>query len=218
MAAYLQRSAFSASTTPTNTDVDMFIEWSQGEIERKTNQAFQAITVSNEFHTIRYVGGASRRRNYTFMINKPYIVLTKSNVRAFTSGTDYIYVWNGSAYTDWVANKTEGRDEDYYVDYNEGVIYFMKNFPVIPYSENVKVTYRYGESTVPSWAEELCTLMAAKRVLEFDYGRVISSEGGSGDEVDLPRISDRIAALNEEITIRLDENRWLNRKKKPVIN
>lgn len=127
-------------------------------------------------------------------------------------------MWNGSTWTDWVSTKTEGRGSDYWVDYNEGIIYFEKGYPLIAYPDNVKVTYRWGKSTVDKWAEELCTLMAAKRVLEFSYDRIISSEGGSGDMADLPRIESRIAALTTEIDKRTDEAKWLNRKKKFIIN
>ena len=214
VAAYLQRPAFSESTTPTATSVEMFINWSEGEIERKTNQAFQTLTVTNEIHTMRKIGRRYRSQYY----QKPYVKLTKHNIKTMTSGTDKIEVWSGGAWTDWVATKTEGRDKDYWVDQAQGIIYFQKSFPITPYPDNVRVTYRWGESAVPTWAEELATMMAAKRVLQFDYDRTISSEGGSGDEVDLPRIDNTIASLNEEINIRLDENRWLNRKKKFVIN
>lgn len=67
VAAYLQRSAFSASTTPTDTTVEMFINWAESEIERKTNQAFQAVTVTNEIHSLRKPG----RSIYSRWYNKP---------------------------------------------------------------------------------------------------------------------------------------------------
>ena len=211
--AYLQRGT--TTTTPTTATITKFIEWSQGEIERKTNQAFQALTETDEIHSMKKAGTWRHRYN---LINKPYVKLTKHSIKTFTSGTDYIYVRTANAWVDWVATKTEGLNGDYWVDYNQGIIHFMKAYPLVVYPDNVKVTYRWGEATVPAWAEELCTLMAAKRVLEFDYDRVISAEGGSGDEADLPRADVRIQSLTEEINTRLDENRWLNRRKKFVIN
>ena len=213
VAAYLQRPAFSVSTTPTSTTVETYITWAEKEIERRTNYAFQVVTETDEIHVMKVVG-RSYRHQY---LNKPYIVLNHTPVRTLTAATDYLYVWNGGAWVDWVATKTEGRDKDYWVDTKNGYIYFMSGYPLVAYPDNVRVTYRWGDSTVASWAEELATMMAAVRVLEFDQDRVISAEGGSGDSVDFPRLDTTLSSIKAEIEKRLDENSWLNRKRRFVI-
>ena len=215
VAAYLQRPEFTALTTPTSTTVESYINYAESEIERKTNQAFRAVTETDEIHTMRVVGDGRYRRRYWY---KPFIKLSHQPLYTFTSGTDYIYVWNGSAWVDWVATKTEGRDADYWVDTANGIIYFMKGYPMMAHPDNVKVTYRWGNATVAGWAEELATMMAAVRVLEFDQDRVVSAEGGSGDAVDFPRLDSTLSAIKAEIQQRIDENKWLNRRRKFVIN
>lgn len=209
VAAYLQRAAFSASTTPTTATVTMFIEWAQSEIERRTLYAYQAVTATDEIHTLDICG--TYRSN---LYDKPRIELNHFPIRTMTAATDYLYVWSGSAWVDWVATKTEGRGGDYFVDKARGIIYFLKGYPTLGYPNNIKVTYRWGESTVAPWAEELATMMAAARVLEMDIDRQISSEGGAGGSADFPRIDTTLSSLKAEIEKKLD----YKKKKKAVIN
>lgn len=212
--AYLQRGdTLGTASIPSQTTVEMYINWAESEIERRTNRAYQAVTESNEIHTMKFPS----RSYFGHYIHKPYIVLNHAPVRTLTAATDYLYVWNGSSWVDWVATKTEGRGNDYWVDTENGYIFFNKGYNLLDYPDNVKVTYRWGGTTVPKWCEELATMMAAVRVLEFDRDRVISAEGGSGDAVDFPRVDTTIASMKQEIERRLDENSWLNRKRKFVI-
>lgn len=213
MAAYLQRAAFSVSTTPTSTTVESFINYAESEIERITGTAWQAITVTNEIHKLRHKATYAGPRLH----QKPYVELNNRPVRTFTSGTDKIEVWNGSTWVDWVATKTEGRASDYWVDYQEGRIHFEKSFPLIAWSEGVRVTYRYGETTVAGWVEELATMMAAVRVLEADMGVTISNEGGGSDSVPVLTQDSRIRILQSEINRRLDEAKYTVRQRRFTI-
>ena len=212
VAAYLQRPAFSASTTPTTATVNLYINWAESEIERRTFYAYQAVTATDEVHTTQTYG--SRKGYRSYYLNRPYVQLAHSPIRTMTAGLDYLYVFTGGAWVDWVATKTEGRDEDYWVDTQNGRIYFMKGYPLLSYPDNVKVTYRWGESTVAPWAQELATMMAAVRVLEMDADRTVSSEGGSGDEVDFPRIDTTIASIKADIERKL----MFKQKKRAIIN
>lgn len=210
LAAYLQRPAFSTITTPTTATVESYIGYAESEIERITGTAWKAVSISNEIHKMRHKSGCS-------MYQKPYVELDYRPVRSFTITTDKIEVWNGSSWVDWVATKTEGRDKDYWVDYAEGRIYFAKSFPMIGWEEGVRVTYRYGESTVAGWVEELATMMAAVRVLEADMGVTISNEGGGSDSVPVLTQDSRIRIINNEIIRRLDEAKYTVRQRRFTI-
>lgn len=211
VAAYLQRAAFSGSTTPTSTIVESYINYAESEIERLTGTAYQAVTATDEIHRLRY---RTRRRR---PLRPPYVQLDKRPVRDFTESTDYLYVWNGSSWVDWIANKTEGRGDDYWVDYQEGTIHFIRGFPIVTRGDNIKVTYRYGTTSVPGWVEELATMMAALRVLEADSGVTVSNQGGGGDTVQLSTQDSRINNLREEIKRRLDEAKDTTRERKYTI-
>jgi hypothetical protein len=213
---YLQRtdgsSDFTSGTVPTDTTVDTFIEWAQGEIEQVTGQSWQAVTNTDEYHTMRF------RHDRINLGSFPYVQLHKSPIyTTFTSGTDKIEVWNGSSWVDWALtanSKSEARDGDYWVDYENGKIYFVKGFPIYATREvfkNVRVTYRSGYSTVDDWVERLATQIAAIHVLEFDRTQVIAS-GGGGDNIDKPTMDAQIASLKEETRRKLDEARPIVKK------
>ena len=211
VAAYLQRTAFSGSTTPTSTTVESYINYAESEIERATGSAWREVTATDEIHRMRH--RANRRRPLRY----PYVQLDKRPIVTLVSGTDYLYVWSGSAWVDWVATKTEGRDGDYWVDYQEGTVHFVKNFPIVNWHDNIKATYRYGHSSVEGWVEEICTMMAALKVLQMDSGVTVSNEGGGSDSVQLSTQDSRISNLDAEITRRLDEAKCTIRARKHTI-
>jgi len=72
-----------------------------------------------------------------------------ANVMPLTKDTDKLEVFNGSAFVDWLQTKTEGRGEDFYVDYNLGKLFFIKSIPESR-RQAVRLSYRYnGGSIVP---------------------------------------------------------------------
>ena len=211
VAEYLQRTDFSASTIPSNTVVETYINRAESEIERVTGTAYRAVTVTDEIHRLRH---KSRRHR---PLRPPFVQLDFRPVRTFVSGTDYMYVWNGSEDIEWISTKTEGRASDYWVDYQEGTVNLMRGYPVVNWEDNVKFTYRYGHSSVPGWVEELATMMAALKVLQTDSGVTISNEGGGSDSVQLSTQDSRINNLNSEIERRLDEAKVTTRERKYTI-
>ena len=211
VAEYLQRTAFSGSTTPTSTVVEKYINYAESEIERTTGTAYQKVTVTEEIHRLRH---KSRRHR---PLRPPYFQLDYRPVVDFVEDTDYLYVWNGSSWVDWIATKTEGRGDDYWVDYSEGTVHLMRGYPVVNWEDNIKITYRYGHSSVPGWVEELATMMAALRVLEADSGVTVSNEGGGSDSVQLSTQDSRINNLRTEIERRLDKADCTTRERKYTI-
>lgn len=144
--------AFSGSTTPTTTVVTEFIERNEDYINSKVHRSWKSITVTNEYYD--YDG--SRR-----------IDLNHRNIVTLVSGTDKIEVWNhhtSDAYKDFVADYTEGRGDDFWIDYTLGILYFEDQDPS-PGHERVRMTYRYYESTVPKDIEKACILLTAADII-----------------------------------------------------
>jgi len=79
----------------------------------------------------------------------------------------------------YLTTRTEGRDKDWWIDLPTGILW-IKTFPFAFYSNRkytVKVTYRYGESTVVKDIEKACVYMTASDVLFSDDRSVLLPEG-----------------------------------------
>ena len=156
VAEFLQVDAFSGSTTPTNTVVDSFIEMSETRVDELTNHAWataRAGTVTNERARIQLV-----RSN---VINsRGRIQLEHYPIVDMASGTDALNVWDGSVYTEYLANKTgtntvtDSVNKDWWVDTERGIVY-INNYATLnmmnssPQGVDAYVTYRYRTASTP---------------------------------------------------------------------
>lgn len=162
---------FDANTKPTQTEVEEWINESEDEIDRSTMHAWRSVTVTKEQHHIKapsyQLGDGST------------IKLLHRNIKTLTSGTDLLEIWDGSNYVDYVANKTEGRNKDYWVNEQDGMI-FVKTYPAyLPRTFGARVTYRYGETTVPGDIKRACILLTAIHMLQSEDRSVLLPEGTS---------------------------------------
>ena len=210
VAEYLQRDDFSTITTPKKTTVEDYIYRAEDEINRHTGTSWMPVTVTDEIHRMIY------KPSRNIKTWRPQITLDYRPIVTLVADTDKIEVWNGGSWTEWVATKSEGRNDDFWIDYANGIVFFEKGFPLHAFNEGVKFTYRYGYSTVHKWVEELAVLMAAKNVIEFDRTRMIAA-GGSGG-IDKPSLDASIIHLRNEIKERLDEGTWIvNKDRRPFV-
>lgn len=150
-----------------NTSMETYINQAEDMIDYETGHAWRAVTVTNEFHNI----------------SEPYktyqgirVELNHRSIRSMTNGTDKIEIWDGSSYTDWVATKTEGRANDFWLDYVLGRLFLITttNRPM-----GVRLTYRYGESSIPTDIERATILLACWMALQGDDRTVLLPEGSS---------------------------------------
>jgi hypothetical protein len=156
IAAFLQVDDFSGSTTPTTTDVESFIEMAEERIDQLTSHAWataRAKEVTEERVRIQRV-----RSN---VINsRGRIQLEHYPIIGLASGTDALNVWDGSAYTEYVANKTgtntvtDSVNKDWWVDTERGIVY-IDNYATLnmmnssPQGVDAYVTYRYATASTP---------------------------------------------------------------------
>lgn len=162
---------FDADTIPSKTTVDGWINESEDYIDQETMHAWREVTVTKEYHHLH-------RPQYQLRDGSE-IKLLHRNIKTLTSGTDLLEVWDGTQYLDYLANKTEGRNRDYWAVEQDGFI-FIKTYPAyLPRYFGVRVTYRFGDATVPGDIKRACKLLTAIQFLQGEDRSVILPEGSS---------------------------------------
>jgi len=157
VSAFLQVDGFtdSPATTPTQAQVEAFIDMAEARVEQLTNHAWstaKAITVTDERARVQTVRStAINDRGRIQLSHYPIVTL------AGGSG-DTLKVWEGSAYVDYVASKTMGSSvtdvvgKDFWVDTERGIIY-IENYAIhnmlnsAPAGVSAYVKYRYATAT-----------------------------------------------------------------------
>ena len=199
VASFLNISTPDGSSDPTLTEVEGMINENEDYIDMVTGHAWRSVTVTDEIHSME---------NYAFNISDGVsISLHHRKITAFQSGTDKIEIWDGSQDLDYVANKNEGRDKDFWVDLTNGRV-FIKTFPrSLPRFFGAKITYRYGESSVPGDIQKACKLLTAKDLVENDDKSLLLPEGSSN--VPLLSKAERWLEEAEKIIMRRKEYKVL---------
>ena len=183
--------AFSGSTEPTSTQVESFINAAEDEIDQTTRTAWREKTVSEEYHDFpkHFAYGASHGYRGFRGAGIP-IKLFHRSVKTFdTDKNDKLEIWEGSNWVDWITDKTEGRADDFWVNYTDGRLYIRSVFTFF-LEQSIRVTYRYGQSTVPSDIKEATALLAASEILSSDdHTHLVSETGDVSREAHADRIS-----------------------------
>jgi hypothetical protein len=154
-------SAFSSSSNPSENQVYAFIEDAMSDIDSLTRHAWRAVTETNEYHSL------PQKYNYIYGLGVR-IKLGHRLVRTLeTAQGDKLEVWDGNSWEDWIVNKNSGRGNDYWLDETNGVLYL--NQAHWYFRDNViRVTYRYGESTIPRDIRKACALLVASEIVASD--------------------------------------------------
>lgn len=168
VANFLQTTNFSTGTIPTKDTVENMIERNEDYIDQYTQHSWRASSVEDEYIEPKvYEAGLGIRFD-----------LKNRKIRELQSGTDKIEVWDGTNFVDYVSQKQEGFNKDYFVDRTNGVLYIEDKFFVHP--KGVRLTYRYGDSTVAKDIERACILLTATDIVsQFDNTAVFADDGPS---------------------------------------
>ena len=155
---------FDTASTPTAIVIENFINRAEDQIDFSTGHAWRAATITEEYlepsSTYRYGTGIS------------FNLLNRS-----INSINSLFVWDGSNWIDWIATKTEGRNADYWIDDQNGVIYLVTLNNVFP--RGVYSTYVFGESSVPGSIEEAATKIAALEIITSpEFSSVVFTENG----------------------------------------
>ena len=157
-------SYFDTQSTPSSTVIERFINRAEDRIDSVTNHGWRTKTVINEYvrpSSVFRVGTGIRLD----LIHRSNVTLTK------------LEVWENNEWNDWVANKTEGRDKDYWVDEDNGAVYLVNIIRLYPHG--VRISYTFGETSVSGGIEDATTMMAASMVLNSpEFSSVLFTQAG----------------------------------------
>jgi hypothetical protein len=153
---------------PEREDVMEFILEAEEDINKATGHSWKSETITDEIY--------SPEESDNGEIGIP-IYLKHRKIRTLSSALgDKLEVWDGSTWNDWLtdASYIEGRNGDYWLDYNKGILWIRYTYI---YESGVRLTYRFGETTVPKDIRTVASLMAAMQILDTNDRTIMVPEG-----------------------------------------
>jgi hypothetical protein len=167
------RVPITATTTPNKTQVEKIINRKEEELDRRIGHTFgRNKTVTKEVHDLPLL--------YTYGWGTP-IFLKHRNCRDLDSAEgDKIEIWQGadSTYTDILSNTQWYDFEPVY-----GRLFLRGYIFTILRKNRVRVTYRYGDATVPYDIQDACVKLTAIDILNSSFRMDVLPMGGSGMDI-----------------------------------
>jgi len=155
---YGDRFTYSNSSKITDSTVAELINNNEGVINAYTGDSWKSNSATNEMYDI----------DYDQLTYDGFIPVAVDSLPLRTADATWkIELWDtdNEVYIDYVTDKTEGRAEDYYIDYDRGIINIKPDF----YNENgLQLTYKYGTTTVPEGIKKLCILRTVLDLINMD--------------------------------------------------
>lgn len=159
---------FTTTSTPKLAEINNIINRIEDRIDNRTGHAWRAKSVSDE-----YVRPSSV---YRYGTGVQFELIHRS-----IQSVSKIEVWNGNEWEDWITDKTEGRNADYWIDETNGTV-FLNNITRI-YPRGIRISYVYGETAVTGGIEDCATMMAALKVLNIpEFSVVLFSQVGENKQ------------------------------------
>ena len=153
------------TTRTTDSDVAKRINKAEDFIDNYCNDSWRETQVTEYYDVL----GAGIDQN-----GLEEIPLRHSNLYSLSSTDGDIFsVWNGSGYEDYLT-KTEGRANDYWLDYEAGIL-FVNTANVG--KRVLKLKYRYGNKAVPSDIRDACILLVVQDLITTDQFASTVPEG-----------------------------------------
>lgn len=164
------------SSKPSITKINKLIVLKEAEIERRTGNAFgKTKTETKEWHDIPLL--------YTFGWGA-FISLKRRNIKTKagelildSAAGDKLEIWQGSTNTFGDETNTPGA---YEILPEKGEIYLRGYIFTIIRDNRVRITYRYGEDTVPDDIKICCIKMVAIDLLRSSFKMDLIPRGGTG--------------------------------------
>ena len=171
------RVPITATSTPNKRQVEKIINRKEEELDRRIGHTFgRNKTVTKEIHDLPLL--------YTYGWGTP-VFLKLRNCRDFSyAAGDRIEVWEGagSSYTDIL------NDEQWY-DFEPvyGRLFLRGYIFTIIRKNRIRVTYRYGDETVPLDVSDACIKLTAIDLLNSSFRMDILPVGSNGANMELSK-------------------------------
>ena len=171
------RVPITATTTPNKTQVEKIINRKEEELDRRIGHTFgRDKIISREVHDLPLL--------YTYGWGTP-LFLQHRNCRDLSGAEgDKIEVWEGagSTYTDIM-----GEEQWYDFEPVYGKLFLRGYIFTIIRKHRVRVTYRYGDATVPLDVADACIKLTAIDLLNSSFRMDILPSGGNGIDVSVSK-------------------------------
>lgn len=164
--SYLNLLTLTDSTTPTIQYVADLIARIEDIIDNQTGHAWRkrySNTNTGSDNTSQYEM-YDVPFGYEKWIGRPVYLKHRKIYTLDADEGDALEYYDGSQWVDWIADKTEGRSDDFWLDYDRGILYMRVRY-MYTYQQKIRIKYRYGETTVNRIVEDLATKMVAKEIL-----------------------------------------------------
>ena len=189
VSAFLQVDAFAdggSATTPTQAQVETFIEMAESRIERLTDHAWataNAISVTDERVRIQRVrSNVISTRGRIQLRHYPLLAFSQHASPSLSQTNGNIKLWNGSKYQDYLdsdeskdmgSNVTDVVSKDFWTDGERGTIYInnYSTFNMVnssPAGVDAYVTYKYATATCPDDIKLACVYFTAAIIVSND--------------------------------------------------
>lgn len=158
------------TTRPNIRAVQKLINYREDDIDNRTARAWRVKTVTEEYHHLE-------RGNYIYGFGWPLKLLHRKIKQPDVPSGDKLEMWTGSSnpadqWENWFSTRSEG--QAYNLNLEQGIIW-VRGFLYTPIRRfRFRVTYRYGETTVPLDIRLACIwLVAADLVENADYWNIL---------------------------------------------
>jgi len=151
---------FSASTTPTKSEVEQWIEEASDEVRDVADTEFGSQSVTDELY--HYYGTDKLAPRNTPLQSVSEVEYNQGDIKD----------------TDWT---TLTEDGEYTVLPNRSQIHFLQGFYPKQGLKKFRLDYTYGRSSVPSKIQKLVTKMVALRVLDSLLASDVENENAGSD-------------------------------------
>lgn len=170
----LLQQAIDTNSVPTAQVIAAYITHAEGEFEKRTGTAFKPVLVTREIHDLESI--RSRYKELfdddwfsvprpVHLDHRPLIPFDTARGHAVEvyEGADSV-AFDGKWSPEYLADRTFGRNRDWWVDEAKGIVYVRKNF-LFRRASLMRFTYEYGKeitTTTASVAAGAATIPAAR--------------------------------------------------------
>ena len=175
-----QLGTLSETTTPKKSQVEQYIQQAEGELDRRTLHAWRERHFTMEYDLSSEDFNTQRTHGYSLWFDGVIIRLQHFGVKELdaTKG-DELTVRQGSNRVDYLATKTEGLNQDYFITPQRGLLHLYRRW-VIQLLDKVRVTYRYGSGTQSDVASSSTGTITVDDASLFQPGTVFLAQDSGG--------------------------------------
>jgi len=183
----LIRTTFTCATTPTTEQVEAIINRMECRLDQRTGHTYGRVkTVTREFHCLPLV--------YTYGWGTP-IFLKHREVQVKLDGCceptlafcscagDKLELWQGQSAANSFSDITSGSVNDYQIIGDRGELFIRGTLFTILRDNRIRVTYRYGSTTVPNDIRDAAIKMTAIDLIIGSFRMDIIPMGADGAKI-----------------------------------